>query len=186
MATQRFYKCERCGRTSAAPSLFDTLLRSAQGKVPKCSRCGAPSVLRLVFDFGLGARNRECTVLRSFLPRRLESWSYGRVGRVTFYPFLVLLQRHGRDLAIWLPYWHTVEGGPVRVSKYGQWAPFMDAALFADLLAQAKENGFELHRVGKGLSNYRLQATAGGLKGDGPVRGRSPAAPEPKRYTHNR
>src|SRR3989442_5489008 len=110
MATRHSYKCEPCGRTTSAPTLFDALHRSAQGKVPKCSRCSAHGVLRLVFDLGLGATNSECTVVHSFLPRRLESWSDPRAGRATFYPFLVVLQRDGRDLAVWLPYWHRIQG----------------------------------------------------------------------------
>jgi hypothetical protein len=62
---------------------------------------------------------------------------------VTFYPFLVVLQRHGREHAAWLPYWHTIEKhGRKPTQKYGQWAPFMDFGLFADLLTQARAKGY--------------------------------------------
>ena len=60
---------------------------------------------------------------------------------ITFYPFLVVVERHGRGNAIWLPYWHVVEDGIRRKKKFGQWAPFMDEKLFVDLIVQARENG---------------------------------------------
>jgi hypothetical protein len=62
--------------------------------------------------------------------------------RVTFWPFLVFTQRDGRERAVWLPYWHTIEDGGTRISRYGQWAPFMDGHLFTNLLDQARAAGY--------------------------------------------
>ncbi|RMG26793.1 MAG: hypothetical protein D6724_01035 [Armatimonadetes bacterium] len=104
--------------------------------------------LRLRFDFGLNAPDRACTVRDCFAPRQLESWNEADGSRVTFYPFLVILQRHGRELAAWLPYWHTIDNGFRTVQKYGQWAPFMDFRLFADLLNQAAEKGYSFAALG--------------------------------------
>jgi hypothetical protein len=61
---------------------------------------------------------------------------------VTFYPFLVVTERKGRDQAVWLPYWHVVGDGEENRKKYGQWAPFMDMKLFRDLLAQPRDEGY--------------------------------------------
>jgi hypothetical protein len=128
--------------------LLDLLLAQAQGDPHRCPRCGAEAKLRLKFEFGLGARDSECTVLASFIPQKLESWSQPDGTAITFYPFLVILQRHGRKLAAWLPYWHVIDGDGKRTRKYGQWAPFMDFELFADLLNQARQSGyFEPHRA---------------------------------------
>lgn len=97
--------------------------------------------LHLRFDFGLDAVGKDQVVEAAFVPRNPESWpdSLGRT--VTFWPFLVITRREKRDRAVWLPYWHIVEDGPRRISKYGQWAPFMDDVLFADLLRQARDSG---------------------------------------------
>jgi hypothetical protein len=122
--------------------LFDVLLVRAGEQPLLCSKCGALATLRLKFSFGLSAADSECTVRDCFVPRKLESWEQRDGGNVTFYPFLVIVHRHGRELATWLPYWHVVERGRRRVTKYGQWAPIMDCHLFADLLSQAQAKGY--------------------------------------------
>ena len=142
MATIRQYICKKCPPRHAG-SLFDALLIKASGKPVKCRRCGTPyESLRLKFDFGLGGTNSECTVLDCFTPGRIERWPDGKRGEVSFYPFLVIVKRHGRENAVWLPYWHLVKRGKKVIKKYGQWAPFMDNHLFQDLLQQARRRGY--------------------------------------------
>jgi hypothetical protein len=63
-------------------------------------------------------------------------------GTVTFYLFLIVTKREGRDKAVWLPYWHVTQDGEKKTIKYGQWAPFMDMELFEDLLSQARSAGY--------------------------------------------
>jgi len=158
VATERSLVCEQCGPSPAPGSLFDVLMAKARGDGLQCPRCSAQAELHLRFSFGLNASDTESTVLDSFIPRCPEEWPGSADSKVTFYPFLVVLQRHGRGLATWFPYWHTVEttAGKTR-SKYGQWAPFMDFCLFEDLLAQAQAKGYlckaaiRLEKPGLGL-----------------------------------
>lgn len=42
----------------------------------------------------------------------------------------------------WLPYWHTDGHGDRQRRMYGQWAPYMDLVVFADLLVQAHRRGY--------------------------------------------
>jgi hypothetical protein len=97
----------------------------------------------MTFDFGLGVIDKECMIEAVFHPHLLESWNDRDGSKVTFYPFLVVLKRGGRDRAVWMPYWHVIEsnGGKRPKEKYGQWAPLMDAPLFESLLAQAHKAG---------------------------------------------
>src|SRR5882672_8735503 len=147
MATGRVLACSRCGPSPAPGTLFQTLLACAQGQPQRCPRCGATPELRLKFELGLDADDSECTVRDCFVPKRLESWAQADGSRVTFYPFLIIVQRHGRDLAAWLPYWHVVERAHRSTPKYGQWAPFMDFHLFADLLNQAQAKGYSPEKL---------------------------------------
>ncbi len=105
-------------------------------------RCGAETALHLSFDFALDVPHKKTEVLASFHPRPLEHWCDSGGRTVTFYPFLIVTKREGRDQAVWLPYWHVVEGGEKVNRKYGQWAPFMDMKLFEDLLSQARNAGY--------------------------------------------
>jgi hypothetical protein len=95
--------------------------------------------LHLSFDFALGVQDKNAEVLASFYPHQPEDW---RGGTVTFYPFLIVTKREGRDKAVWLPYWHVTQDGEKKTIKYGQWAPFMDMELFEDLLSQARSAGY--------------------------------------------
>lgn len=140
MATIRQYLCRKCPPRHAG-KLFDALLAMAQGEAGRCATCGGPRRLRLKFDFGLGARHSDCTVTHVFTPRRTQTWKDAKGRKVQFYPFLVLLDRHGRKRAVWMPYWHLVHGRDRVIKKYGQWAPFMDERLYLDLLAQARAGG---------------------------------------------
>jgi len=146
VATRRLLVCERCGPLPATGTLFDDLRARASGDAGQCPKCHAHHVeLRLGFGFGLNTPDPESTVRDCFIPRQLESWRDEDGSKVTFYPFLVIVQRHGREQAAWLPYWHTIEKhGRKPAQKYGQWAPFMDLDLFEDLLAQARAKGYLL------------------------------------------
>ena len=146
MATERYVECRKCGPVPVKASLFDTLLEHSRNGSVACPPCSTQTALRLRFAFGLGAGHPDCTVLKCFVPRRPEKWKDLGGHAVTFYPFLVILKRHPRKRAVWLPYWHIVGGKRRRITKYGQWAPFMDEHLFADLLRQARENGYLVRR----------------------------------------
>jgi hypothetical protein len=95
--------------------------------------------LHLSFDFALGVQDKNAEVLASVYPHQPEDW---RGGTVTFYPFLIVTKREGRDKAVWLPYWHVTQDGEKENLKYGQWAPFMDRELFEALLSQARNAGY--------------------------------------------
>lgn len=118
--------------------MFDALRDFSKSQ--KCPKCGAAHRdLHLIFDFGLNASNSDCTVLASFTHKKPESWKDKDGSKVEFYPFLVVLRRHGRQKAVWMPYWHLVHKKKRIIKKYGQWAPFMDMDLYKDLLKQAKK-----------------------------------------------
>jgi len=141
MATIRQYICKNCPPKNAG-RLFDALKKKAKGKILECQKCGMPyDSLRLKFDFALGATNSECTVLDCFLPKDIAKWKDGKK-TVEFYPFLVIVKRHGKENATWLPYWHIIKDKEKKTIKYGQWAPFMDSHLFNSLLEQAKKKGY--------------------------------------------
>jgi hypothetical protein len=102
--------------------------------------------LKVDFPFGLGAGTFTCKVLAVFLSQWQPEWDSGDGGTTKFFPFLVIcesLDPEHRQTA-WLPYWHIVtytDGRPTQ-TKYGQWAPHMDADILADLVAQARTAGF--------------------------------------------
>lgn len=138
MATKRIWECESCKDKRHAGSMFDALRDFSRSR--KCPECkAAHRELRLIFDFGLNASHSNCTVLASFSHRTPQSWTDKDGSKVEFYPFLVILKRHGRQEAVWMPYWHLVHKKKRVIKKYGQWAPFMDMNLYKDLLKQAKK-----------------------------------------------
>lgn len=139
MATGKYYFCEKCQRRTTTPRLFDTLRDFSHSKsAPKCNACGQEQQLHVVLPFGLSAGTADCKALSAFLPSELLSWEHNGE-RVTFYPFLVVLQRAGdTSYSAWLPYWHL--HGNKR--KYGQYAPFMDDPQFMDLVRQAQQRGY--------------------------------------------
>lgn len=141
MATSRTYVCTQCKSRRPAGGMFDALQAVVRRRAPSCPECDRDTELHFRFAFGLGATHADCTILDAFLPSRPEAWRDGH-NRITFYPFLVIVRRHGRKTAVWLPYWHLVEGKRRTIKKYGQWAPFMDAHLFRDLLRQARRRGY--------------------------------------------
>lgn len=124
MATESYYRCEPCGEESPAREpLFDTLLTFSNcPSGPECTACERERELRVAFSFGLGAGRQRFRVLRAFLPSRPESWTHPNGQRVTFYPFLVVLQRVDKEgvapLSFWLPYWH-VHGVKKKIRSMG-------------------------------------------------------------------
>ena len=146
MATHHTFRCLACKEETRKRTLFAALKAVADDSEPACRRCGASTDLHLAFDFALGVREKNAEVLASFYPNPPEEWPCdGRT--VTFYPFLVVTKREGRDQAVWLPYWHVVRHGEKENLKYGQWAPFMDMKLFKDLLAHARNADFLNHEA---------------------------------------
>ncbi len=144
MTTRHTFRCPACGGETRVSTLFGALKAVAEHSEPACRLCGASTALHLSFALALGVGDKDAEVLASFYPHPPEDWpDSGRT--VTFYPFLVVTQREGRDRAVWLPYWHVVRDGEKENLKYGQWAPFMDMKLFEDLLAQAHNAGFLEH-----------------------------------------
>lgn len=124
--------------------LFDVLKDCSEKALSSCPDCGSNCRLIIEFDFGLDATENECEVLDCFLPAKMEEWHDSDDNLVVFHPFLVVLRRTGRDLAVWLPYWHLVHTGTGIEKKYGQWAPFMDMRLFESLTKQARACGYRL------------------------------------------
>lgn len=138
MATIRKWICSRCNCGTPAPKLFDSLRCYVKKSFPRCSKCFGTCSLHVEFPFGLNAANNRCKVLAVFEPQKPEYWKQKNGRRVTFYPFLVVLERLNRGKTIWLPYWHTVGPKGNQKRKYGQWAPIMDIRLFQCLLQQAR------------------------------------------------
>ena len=148
MATHHRFRCPACGEETRKSRLYDAVKAVAEDNKPACRRCGAETALHLSFDFALDVPHKNAEVLASFHPRPLEHWCDSGGRTVTFYPFLIVTKREGRDQAVWFPYWHVVRDGENKnVKKYGQWAPFMDIELFEDLLSQARDAGYLNHEV---------------------------------------
>ena len=146
MTTHHYFRCPGCGEETRKSRLFDAVKNVAEDNKPACRSCGASTDLHLSFDLALCVQDKDAKVLASFYPHQLEEWPCeGRT--VTFYPFLIVTEREGRDRAVWLPYWHVVRDGGKDNPKYGQWAPFMDMELFEDLLSQARNDGFLNHEA---------------------------------------
>ena len=140
MASDTYYSC-KCPQRTYPSNLFDALLDLSKG-LSNCAACGGTKQLHKIFDFGLGAESAEGKVLDAFLPLDLVSWE-DKGKWVTFYPFLVVMERTDeKGQAFWLPYWHIEEGAGTKLRKYGQFAPFLEEPLFKSLVAQAREKGY--------------------------------------------
>lgn len=145
MATTRTAQCASCGRKiTSSTRLFDLLLKLSKGACPACDDCGGPVEVELGFPFGLNVGFTRCPIVDCFSPTTPQGWKDEDQHPVEFFPFLVILKRNGGEPAVWLPYWHVVHKPGGRATKYGQWAPFMDAHLMQDLLAQARAKGHDL------------------------------------------
>ena len=89
MASERYFSCCKCQKRQPANTarLFDVLLKFPKS-VPICT-CGARSDLFLIPPFALGAGGQRFKVLDAF--HENVSWE-ANGSRVTFYPFLVVLE----------------------------------------------------------------------------------------------
>ena len=115
MATDRTWRCSLCGSQRWAGSLFDALHGPGKNGERKETAEAAEAEIRegltQVAGFGLDAGGKDQVVEAAFAPEPPEDWIDSRGRRVTFWPFLVITQRDGRERAVWLPYWHIVEDG---------------------------------------------------------------------------
>ena len=140
MAAQ-YFLCSHCHKRSPTHlKLFDALYNFHQSGVEPCPECGEERDLYLTLDFQLGAGDAAFRVLAAHLPARLESWLGENEEEVTFYPFLVRLQREGDDKEFcWMPYWHVTG----KEARYGQHAVCLEQEQFRSLIQQAEETSHE-------------------------------------------
>jgi len=140
MATQYFY-CTQCHeKYPTHQKLFDTLNNFSKSAPESCAACGGTRELRLTLDFQLGSGDAEFKVVSAFLPDKLESWLGQEEEEVTFYPFLVVLQRPGDGKQFcWMPYWHVAG----KDARYGQHAVCLDYTQFESLVEQAEDRLLE-------------------------------------------
>lgn len=136
MATQSLY-CTDCRKKSPCHQKLFDVLYDFQRKAPaKCPDCGGERELHLTLDFQLGAGDSEFKVVSAILPEKLDSWLGQEEEEVTFYPFLIILQRIGDGKQFcWMPYWHVTG----KEARYGQHALCLDKFQLEDLVAQTRE-----------------------------------------------
>jgi len=137
MAAQ-YYFCLECHKKYPThQKLFDTLYGFQKRAVRECDSCGATCTLYINIDFQLGAGDGSFKVVSAHLPDKLESWLGEEEEEVTYYPFLVVLERAGDAKQFcWMPYWHVTG----KEARYGQHAVCMDHTQFESLIAQAQKN----------------------------------------------
>jgi hypothetical protein len=145
MATDRFFVCASCGNEEwAGGLLFEVLRNRARGEPAPCA-CGGQRYFKVTFPFARDAGRYTCKVVHAFLPEWETKWPDRAGGEVTFYPFLIIGESlNGKNQqTAWLPYWHitTYADGRTMQTRYGQWAPHMDADIFANLVDQARRAG---------------------------------------------
>jgi hypothetical protein len=130
------YLCTECHkRYPTHQKLFDVLYEFQRTRPETCV-CGGHRELHLALDFQLGAGDSDFKVVSATLPDRLDSWLGQEEEEVTFYPFLVVLERVGDNKQFcWMPYWH-VTGNDAR---YGQHAICLDHSQFENLVAKSTE-----------------------------------------------
>lgn len=131
-----FYSCHTCHkRYPTHRKLFETLYQFQKASPEDCPGCGEERELHIDLDFQLGAGDSEFKVISAILPDKLESWLGEDQEEVTFYPFLVVLERGDGSRFCWLPYWHVTG----KEARYGQHAMCLDQAQFDNLMRQARE-----------------------------------------------
>lgn len=135
MAAQ-YYSCSDCHkRYPTHQKLFETLYEFEKRGVASCPVCAGARELHLTLDFQLGAGDSEFKVIAAVLPGKLESWLGQEEEEVTFYPFLVILQRLGDHKQFcWMPYWHVTG----KEARYGQHAVCLDQSQFESLIEQVR------------------------------------------------
>lgn len=132
-----YYFCHTCHkRYPTHRKLFETLYEFQKANPEDCPVCGGKRELHLDLDFQLGCGDGEFKVVSAFLPNKLDSWLGDGEEEVTFYPFLVVLERAGDGKQFyWMPYWHLTG----KEARYGQHAICLEQAQFESLIAQARE-----------------------------------------------
>jgi len=134
--TAKYSLCTECHKKYPThQTLFDTLYDFQRMALSDCPACGGQRELHLALDFQLGAGDGDFKVVSAFLPDKLESWLGEEEEEVTFYPFLIVLQRGDGSRFCWLPYWHVTG----RDARFGQQPICLDYAQFENLIHQAKE-----------------------------------------------
>jgi len=134
--TAQYFLCPECHKKfPTQQKLFDTLYDFQRSSLAECPACGGKRELHLALDFQLGAGGGEFKVISAFLPEKLDSWLGEEEEEVTFYPFLVVLQRGDGNRFCWLPYWHVTG----KEARYGQHAICLDHGQLDSLMQQAKE-----------------------------------------------
>jgi len=133
MAAQ-YFSCTQCHkRYPTHQKLFETLYEFEKNGTSNCPICGSARELHLTLDFQLGAGDSEYKVISAVLPEKLDSWLGQEEEEVTFYPFLIVLQRLGDDKQFcWMPYWHVTG----KEARYGQHAVCLDQSQFESLIEQ--------------------------------------------------
>lgn len=136
MAAQ-YFSCTQCHkRYPTHQKLFDALYDFQRMHPDVCPVCAGTRELHLTLDFQLGVGDSEFRVVSAFLPEKLESWLGQEEEEVTFYPFLVVLQRVSDNKQFcWMPYWHVTG----KDARYGQHAICLDQSQFESLISQARE-----------------------------------------------
>jgi hypothetical protein len=131
------YSCPKCHKKyTTHQKLFDTLYDFQKTNPGDCPVCAETRELHLDLDFQLGSGDGEFKIVSVSLPDKLESWLGEEEQEVTFYPFLVVLERGiDRKQFCWMPYWHVTG----KEARYGQHAICLDQAQFDNLIAQARE-----------------------------------------------
>ena len=145
MAAQ-YFCCIQCHKKYPThQKLFDSLYDLSKMTPEECPTCGGTRELRVSLDFQLGAGDGDFTVVSAFLPDKLDSWLGEEQEEVTFYPFLVVLQRVGDSKQFcWMPYWHVTG----KEARYGQHALCLDQSQFENLMAQVREKVQERELLG--------------------------------------
>lgn len=134
--TTHYFLCTQCHRKYPThQNLFNTLYDFERSASSGCSSCGGECELYVGLDFQLGAGDGEFKVISALLPKKLESWLGEEEEEVTFYPFLVVLQRGDGSRFCWLPYWHVMG----KDARYGQHAICLDESQFDSLIQQVRE-----------------------------------------------
>lgn len=129
--------CNTCHkRYPTHQKLFDTLYNLQRMNPEDCPECGGTRELHLSPDFQLGCGDEEFKIVSAFLPEKLDSWLGEEEQEVTFYPFLVVIERAGDAKQFcWMPYWHVTG----KEARYGQHAMCVDRTQFESLISQARE-----------------------------------------------
>ena len=143
MAAQ-YYFCPQCHKKYPThQKLFDVLYEFQKESVGECAACGAKRELHINLDFQLGGGDGSFKVVSAHLPDKLESWLGEDEEEVTYYPFLVILERAGDAKQFcWMPYWHVTG----KEARYGQHAVCLDHTQFESLIAQAQRSeAAEIH-----------------------------------------